>query len=197
MPDAATAVLTKPPAAPAVAPNDFRIARIVAILAGVLGALFALASPFLPVSQTTTVLNWPQDGKLGNVQAPLMSQVPIGLTATIPCGAVAQLPEQGGMLLATAPPQGDRAALEALFVRVSETSVDVVDRNAVVVSTNRAQMNDCSAITITSDIDRTHAVFGGLTSRSGSRAGPSRSRRRSRGSWSVICGRRWSASSPI
>ncbi|QIS01104.1 arabinosyltransferase [Nocardia brasiliensis] len=163
MPDAATAVLTKPPAVPADSPADFRTARIIALVAGLLGALFAIATPFLPVTQTTAVLNWPQSGTLGNVQAPLMSQVPIDLKATIPCSAVAQLPERGGMLLATAPPQGDRAALEALFIRVSETSVDVVDRNAVVVSAPRADMEQCSSLVLTSDHDRTRAVFEGLT----------------------------------
>jgi arabinosyltransferase B len=155
--------LTKPPAAPAAAPNDFRTARIVALVAGVLGALFALASPFLPIAQTTAVLNWPQDGKLGNVQAPLVSQVPIDLDATIPCAAVAELPPQGGMLLATAPPQGDGAALEAMFIRVSDTAVDVIDRNAVVASAQRSQMGDCTSITISSDINRTRASFDGLT----------------------------------
>ncbi|GAA5047280.1 arabinosyltransferase domain-containing protein [Nocardia callitridis] len=155
-------MLTKPPADPAVTPKDFRVARIVAVLAGILGVLFAVASPFLPVKQTTAELNWPQDGAVGNVQAPLMSQVPIELSASIPCNALAQLPAEGGMLLATAPPQGDRASLEALFVRVSDTSVDVIDRNAVVVSTDRARMSECSSLDITSDIDRTHAVFTGL-----------------------------------
>nr|WP_280443473.1 arabinosyltransferase domain-containing protein [Nocardia brasiliensis] len=155
--------MTKPPAAPAASPADFRTARIIALVAGLLGALFAIATPFLPVTQTTAVLNWPQTTTLGNVQAPLMSQVPIDLKATIPCSTVAQLPERGGMLLATAPPQGDRAALEALFIRVSETSVDVIDRNAVVVSAPRADMEQCSSLVLTSDHDRTRAVFEGLT----------------------------------
>ncbi|WWW23620.1 arabinosyltransferase domain-containing protein [Nocardia vulneris] len=155
--------MTKPPAAPAASPADFRTARIIALVAGLLGALFAIATPFLPVTQTTAVLNWPQTATLGNVQAPLMSQVPIDLKATIPCSTVAQLPERGGMLLATAPPQGDRAALEALFIRVSETSVDVIDRNAVVVSAPRADMEQCSSLVLTSDHDRTRAVFEGLT----------------------------------
>lgn len=125
--------------------------------------MFALATPFLPVTQTTAVLSWPQHGALGNVQAPLMSQVPTDLTATIPCSAVQRLPEQGGMLLATAPPQGDKAALEALFVRVSDTSVDVIDRNAVVVSALREDMGRCSSIVIKSDHNRTFAEFVGLT----------------------------------
>ena len=70
MPDAATAVLTEPTSAasPAVS-RDFRTARLIAVIAGVLGALFALATPFLPVNQTTAEVNWPQGGVLGNVEA--------------------------------------------------------------------------------------------------------------------------------
>ena len=169
MPEVATAVLTKTPPEPGpkVTPRDFRVARLVAIITGVLGALFAIATPFLPVTQTTATLTWPQNNSLANTQAPLMSQVPLDLTATIPCSAVNQLPPEGGMLLATAPPQGDRAALEALFVRVSDTSVDVVDRNAVVATADRAEMANCSAITISSDSERTTAAFEGLFTETG------------------------------
>ena len=132
------------------------------MVTGVLGALLAIAVPFLPVTQTTAVLNWPQGDSLQNLQAPLMSQVPIDLTASVPCATVAALPPQGGMLLATAPPQGDRASMEAMFVRVSDTSVDVVNRNAVVASAERARMAECSSIDITSDNERTTAAFTGL-----------------------------------
>ncbi|MRH86128.1 arabinosyltransferase [Nocardia sp. SYP-A9097] len=136
---------------------------MIAIVAGVLGALFALATPFLPVEQTTAVVDWPQNGTLGNVDAPLMSQVPIDLTASIPCSAIQQLDPRGGILLATAPPQGRGADLEGLFVRVSGDNVDVLDRNAVVVSAQRSEMSECSSIVITSDDKRTYAKFEGLT----------------------------------
>ncbi|WP_425438006.1 arabinosyltransferase domain-containing protein [Nocardia nova] len=163
MPDAATAVLTKPTVAEQpVTSRDFRTARMIAVIAGLLGAIFALATPFLPVQQTTAEVNWPQGGTIGNVEAPLMSQVPVDLRASIPCSTVAALP-QGGMLLNTAPPQGDRAALEGMFVRVTSDSVDVVDRNAIVASAKRSELEGCTAITITSDIDRTYAHFEGLT----------------------------------
>nr|WP_245650420.1 arabinosyltransferase domain-containing protein [Nocardia harenae] len=154
--------MTKPPSAPQVAPQDYRIARLIALIAGVLGALLALATPFLPVTQTTAALQWPQGGVLESVQAPLMSQVPLELRATIPCSAVEQLPPQGGMLLATAPPQGTGAALESLFVRVSETTVDVIDRNAVVATAERSRMAECGTIVIGSDSSATTAVFDGL-----------------------------------
>lgn len=143
------------------------MARWVALIVGVLGSLFALATPFLPVEQTTATVNWPQDGEIGNLQAPLMSQAPVDLNASIPCSTVAQLPPEGGMLLATAPPQGDQASLQAMFVRVSDTTVDVVDRNAVVASADRAAMADCAQLTISSNIERTSAAFEGLPAEPG------------------------------
>ena len=96
-----------------------------------------------------------------------MSQVPLDLSITIPCSVVDQLPAQGGILLATAPPQGTGAALEAMFVRVSDASVDVLDRNVVVATAARDQMAQCSQIVVTSDIDRTFAQFEGLTTTTG------------------------------
>ncbi|MFI5778572.1 arabinosyltransferase domain-containing protein [Nocardia sp. NPDC051570] len=160
MPDAVTAVLTEPrPASASASPRDFRTARLIALVAGLLGAIFAVATPFLPVQQTTAEVNWPQGGTIGNVEAPLMSQIPVDLRASIPCSLIAQLPE--GIALNTAPQQGDRAALQGLFVRVTPESVDVMDRNAIVVSAKRSELDSCSAIAITSDIERTRAEFVG------------------------------------
>jgi arabinosyltransferase B len=154
--------LTEPTAAPPATPRDFRTARTIAVIAGLLGALFALATPFLPVNQTTAEVNWPQGGVLGNVEAPLMSQVPVDLRANIPCAAVVRL-TPGSMVLETAPPQGDRAALEAMFVRVTADTVDVVNRNAIVASAKRSELRGCSTIRIISDSKQTYASFDGLT----------------------------------
>ena len=38
--------------------SDYRIARTVAVVAGVLGTLLAILTPLLPVKQTTAELNW-------------------------------------------------------------------------------------------------------------------------------------------
>ncbi|MBO0854696.1 MAG: arabinosyltransferase domain-containing protein [Nocardia sp.] len=142
--------------------SDFRIARLIAVIAGLLGSILAIATPFLPVEQTTAQVNWPQGGTVGSVESPLMSQVPIDLRASVPCSLVARLP-QGGMLLSAAPPQGEGAALQSMFVRVTPDSVDVVDRNAIVASAKRSAMSGCSTITIDSDISHTSARFEGLT----------------------------------
>jgi len=43
---------------------NVRTARVVAAVAGLLGTLLAILTPFLPVKQTTAELNWPQGDTL-------------------------------------------------------------------------------------------------------------------------------------
>ncbi|QBJ96697.1 arabinosyltransferase [Rhodococcus sp. ABRD24] len=174
MPDVVTAPLpgpeaSAPPPDTRASSGYFRNARLIAVVTGLLGVLLALATPFLPVKQTAATVSWPESGVAANVEAPLMSQVPLSLSAAIPCSAVADLPASGGMLLATAPAQGEGAALNAMFVRVSEQSVDVLDRNVIVASAPRSDVvsGQCSQIVISSDIDRTSAEFVGLTNAAG------------------------------
>ncbi|MEV0947147.1 arabinosyltransferase domain-containing protein [Rhodococcus sp. NPDC049939] len=173
MPDVATISVSEPegslPPAGEDRRNEYRTTRLVAIVAGLIGFVLSVATPFMPVQQTTAVLNWPENGVVGDLEAPLMSQVPIDLSATIPCSLVAQLPPEGGLLLATAPAQGENAAMNAMFVRATANSVDVIDRNVVVATAPRDQVQSvgCSEIRITSNIDETTAEFAGLTTPSG------------------------------
>ena len=74
-----------------VAGANHRTARLVAIVAGLLGSLLAIATPFLPVTQTTATINWPQNGVMQSVDAPLIGYVPTDMNVTIPCRAVAGL----------------------------------------------------------------------------------------------------------
>jgi arabinosyltransferase B len=122
-----------------------------------------LAVPFLPIKQTTAVLDWPQRDTIGSVTAPLMAQVPIDLRVSIPCSLVTQLPAPGGLLLATAPPNGADAAQKAMAVRVNDTTVEVMDRDVRVAFANRGQMARCTAITVFSDNRHTVAKFLGLS----------------------------------
>ncbi|MDI9916971.1 arabinosyltransferase domain-containing protein [Rhodococcus sp. IEGM 1379] len=168
MPDVVTVSPVAPSSPPPSLPDArelFRRTRLVAIVAGLIGFFLALATPLLPVTQTTAAVNWPQNGVIGDVEAPLMAQVPIDVNASIPCSSVGSLPEAGGILLSTAPAQGAGAALSSMFVRVSATNVDVLDRNVVVASATREDVESgrCTAITFNSDINRTAAEFVGLT----------------------------------
>lgn len=153
--------------------SDVKIARWVATIAGLLGFVLAVSIPLLPVTQTTATLNWPQQNRLDNVTAPLISQAPVSLTATVPCAVVRSMPADGGLVLGTAPAEGRDAALNAMLVTVSETRVDVIVRNVVVASVSRDRVAgpDCERIDITSNLDGTFAEFVGLTQVSGDRAG--------------------------
>ncbi len=92
--------------------NDVRIARWVATIAGLLGFVLSVATPLLPVVQTTATLNWPQHGQVNNVTAPLISLTPVSMTATVPCEVIRSMPPWGGLVFGTAPPDGKQAALQ-------------------------------------------------------------------------------------
>jgi arabinosyltransferase B len=149
--------------------RDVRVTRWVATIAGLIGFVLSVATPLLPVVQTTAMLNWPQNGQLNSVTAPLISLTPVDMTATVPCAVVRDVPPAGGVVLGTAPKQGKDAALNALFVVVSSQRVDVTDRNVVIVSVPRGQVMSpqCQRIEITSTHAGTFAAFVGLTDPSG------------------------------
>jgi arabinosyltransferase B len=149
--------------------RDVQVTRWVATIAGLLGFVLSVATPLLPVVQTTATLSWPQHGELNNVTAPLISQVPVRMTVNVPCGVVRSMPPTGGLLLGTAPKNGKDAALNGLFVNVTNQRVDITDRNVVVDSVPRNLMASprCQRIEITSSHAGTFATFVGLTDPSG------------------------------
>src|SRR5258708_2561493 len=90
--------------------RDVQVARWVATVAGLVGFVLSVLTPLLPVVQTTATLNWPQPGALTNVAAPLISQVPVSLTANISCALIHAMPPEGGLVFGTAPKDGKQAA---------------------------------------------------------------------------------------
>jgi len=144
--------------------TDIKVARWVAMIAGLIGFVLSVATPLLPVVQTTATLNWPQAGQMNNVTAPLISLTPVSMTATVPCEVIRSMPPRGGMVLGTAPKDGKQAALQGLFVTVSAQRVDITDRNVVVASVprQRVQSPECQRIEITSSEAGTFATFVGL-----------------------------------
>ena len=145
--------------------SDIRVMRWVATIAGLIGFVLSVATPLLPVVQTTATLNWPQQGQLNNVTAPLISQVPVTMSVTVPCDVIRSLPPAGGLVLGTAPKTGKQATLSALFVNVTSQRVDITDRNVVIASVPRSRVvgPGCSRIEITSSDRGTFATFVGLT----------------------------------
>jgi len=148
--------------------DNVKLMRWVATIAGLIGFVLSVATPLLPVVQTTANLNWPQQGQLKSVTAPLISLTPVDLHATVPCEVVRDMPPTGGVVLGTAPRKGKDANLNALFVVVTRQRVDVTDRNVVILSVPRdqvaggASVAGCSSIDITSTLAGTYATFVGL-----------------------------------
>ncbi|KAA8969837.1 arabinosyltransferase domain-containing protein [Mycobacterium sp.] len=157
------------PAAARAAAVDVRAARWVATIAGLLGFALSIATPLLPVVQTTATLTWPQQGRFTSVTAPLISLTPVAMTVEVPCRLIRAMPPTGGLVLGTAPKQGKEAALNGLFVNVTGQRVDVTDRNVVIISVPRARVDgaQCERIAISSTHAGTYATFVGLTDPAG------------------------------
>ncbi|MGX9675225.1 arabinosyltransferase domain-containing protein [Mycobacterium sp. HM-7] len=146
--------------------QQVKVTRWVAIVAGLIGFVLSALTPLLPVVQSTAQLNWPQQGQFSNVTAPLISQTPVTMKATIPCDVLRTLPPSGGLVFGTVPKDGKQAALNGLLVNVSSSRVDITDRNVVIASVPRLKAigsPGCSRIEIISDQNGTFATFVGLT----------------------------------
>lgn len=149
--------------------RNHRIARIVATVAGLLGALLAIATPVLPVNQTTAQLNWPQNGTFGSVDAPLISYVATDLNVAVPCQAAAGLagPQNAGktVLLSTVPKQAPKAVDRGLLIQRANDYLVLVVRNVAVVTAPLSQVLSpaCQRLTFTAHADRVTAEFVGLT----------------------------------
>lgn len=157
-------------------PGHLRNARIIAAVTGLLGFLLAILTPILPVTQTTAQINWPQDGTLNPISAPLVGYQPTSLQASIPCTAIASLVESGGtVLLSTAPNDaGEAARQRALFATVQDGFVEVRSRNSLVVREPVAEVTApgaCASLDIQSTPTATSAVFTGLLADNGNSIG--------------------------
>src|SRR5271169_4963363 len=149
--------------------TTYRAARMVAVVAGLLGALLAIATPLLPVKQTTAQLNWPQNGVLGSVEAPLIGYVATDLNISVPCQAAAGLAGPGNtsktVLLSTVPKQAPKAVDRGLLIeRAPNDDLVVVVRNTPVVVAPISQVlsGACLKLVFTAHADRVTGEFVGL-----------------------------------
>jgi len=153
------------PSSPVTAAGNHRTARFIAIVAGLLGAALALATPLLPVTQTTAQLNWPQNGVLQSVNAPLIGYVATDLNITVPCSAAAGLAGPGKtVLLSTVPKQAPKAVDRGLLIERVNNDVLVIVRNTPVVSAplNQVLSPACQRLTFTAHADKVTGEFVGL-----------------------------------
>ncbi|MFT4125580.1 MAG: arabinosyltransferase domain-containing protein [Gordonia sp. (in: high G+C Gram-positive bacteria)] len=154
------------------AARTVRRARILAIITGVLGFLLALATPLMPVQQTTAEVSWPQHGTVDPVAIPLISYVPIDLDVAVPCSAVDTLPAGGSVLASTTPQSAQKGPERGLFLRLTgrpgdppdKRGVEIVNRNLPLVFATLADIRDqdCRTITVHADADAVTAEFVGM-----------------------------------
>src|ERR1700743_1925274 len=147
---------------------NYRIARVVAVVAVLLGALLAIATPLLPVKQTTAQLNWPQNGVLGSVDAPLIGYVATDLNISIPCQAAAGLAGSGDsgktVLLSTVPKQAPKAVDRGLLIERANDDLVLVVRNVPLVVAPMSQVlsDACPKLVFTAHAHRVVGEFVGL-----------------------------------
>lgn len=143
---------------------NYRAARVVAVVAGLLGTLLAITTPLLPVKQTTAELNWPQNGVLASVEAPLIGYVATDLNITIPCQAAAELSKTKTVLLSTVPKQAPKAVDRGLLIERVNDDLLVIVRNTPVVVAPLSQVLGpaCQKLTFTAHADKVTGEFVGL-----------------------------------
>ncbi len=144
--------------------NNYRGAKILAAVAGLLGTLLAIAMPILPVERSTAKIVWPENNTVSSVVAPLVSYVATDMSVAVPCSTAAQLPESGGVLLSTLPAEGVAATARGLFVNVTNDALQVIDRNVVILSAPRAAAQTAPAcrVVFTGNADGVRAAIEGL-----------------------------------
>ena len=92
----------------------------VAMLSGVLAFLFFALTPLLPVKQVQSSFDWPQNGSLNSVNAPLISLAPESLDMTIPLTVSDSLNPGQTNVLSTLPPDSTEALDRGLFITAPE-----------------------------------------------------------------------------
>jgi len=153
--------------------STHRLARLVAIVAGIVGALLCALVPLLPVTQTTATILWPQglnaDGHITDITAPLVSGAPRALDISIPCGAIATLPADGGLVVSTLPVNGFETGKSGLFVRANKDTVVVAFRDSVAAAAPRSAVaaGTCSTLHIWADAGAAGADFVGIPGATG------------------------------
>ena len=152
---------------------SYRSARLVAVIAGLIGTALAILTPFLPVKQTTAELNWPQNGVLDSVTAPLIGYVPTDLTITVPCSAAAGLDSTRTVLLSTVPEQAPKAVDRGLLIQRVNGDLTVVVRNTPVVVAPLSEVLSpaCRELRFTARADEVTGEFVGLTQSAGTASG--------------------------
>lgn len=156
------------PAPPRLAPGWL---KNLAIVTGIVGFVLFVALPFLPVSQTQSTLDWPQDGDLSSVNAPLISYSPESLSVSLPVQeSIDALREDQSLLLSTLPEDSYNSAGRGFTIRSYDGGLDVVARGEVVLSLTPedvAELPSDAVLEVSATEDATTAEIPGATNDEG------------------------------
>lgn len=152
------------------APRSAAQTRLLAVVAGVVGILAALAVPFLPVSTTQASIGWPQGQQLNpadpSITAPVIARTPQAVDIHIPCAPLAEAARAGGSrtVLATMAPGAPRLSTNALQVLARGGQVSVLFRANLAASAtlDRLASSDCRELHVFSSPAGPGARFVGL-----------------------------------
>ncbi len=103
-----------------------------ATVSGLLAFLCFILTPLLPVSQVQSTLNWPQNGSLNSVNAPLISLAPDDIELTVPVSAVGSLRDGQRTIVGTLPDSSSEAYDRGMFVTAPEGGLVVNSVNKVI-----------------------------------------------------------------
>ncbi|WP_330253802.1 arabinosyltransferase domain-containing protein [Nocardia sp. NBC_00565] len=140
----------------------------IALIAGLLGMVFAVAVPLLPVRVDAATLSWPQAGSARSIEAPLISYAPLTFDATLPCTAINQLSAKGGTLAATGPTGAPDLERYGFVARVTAPGadaaarLDVVLRNQALLSVPVAELVPGCELTVHADNTKATATLVGF-----------------------------------
>ncbi|WP_067696772.1 arabinosyltransferase domain-containing protein [Nocardia jejuensis] len=143
--------------------------RLVALISGILGILLAVLTPVLPVRQDRPTLSWPQ-GDSANVEAPLVSYVPLNLDVNLPYELLRDAPD--GTLFSTVPVASGQAANKGLVIKVSEEpelgrTVSVLLRLIPLLSVPISEIRDGGSLSLHSDATATNVEITGAARKDG------------------------------
>lgn len=119
------------------------------------------------MKQTTATILWPQgattaEGHLTQLTAPLVAGAPRALDITIPCSAMATLPDDGGLVVSTLPTSGMDTGKSGLFVRADKDTIVVAFRDTVAAAAPRSAVAACSVLHAWADAGGVGAEFVGI-----------------------------------
>ncbi|HVQ53392.1 MAG TPA: arabinosyltransferase domain-containing protein, partial [Mycobacterium sp.] len=150
-----------------------RIARLIAVVAGIAGVVLCGLVPLLPVKQTTATIAWPQapgkDGLISDITAPLVSGAPQAIDVSIPCRTIVALPAAGGLVFSSIPPAGIEATRNGLFVTANANTVVVAFRDSVAAVAPRPAVASgaCSTLHVWANAGGVGADFIGIPGATG------------------------------